>query len=90
MIGEGGNSMDTTPESIFEEALKLMNGEHHNKELCIPDGCIVLFHYEDGPVGEDAPRRIYLNSGMRATQIMDLCNFVNLKVSYEMFKSHEE
>ena len=78
------DALDWTPQQALQKALDFVNGVT-DAEKPRPDGVVILFHYEDGPMGGDIGKRIYIQSGLKSTEIMNLCNFANLKIASHLF-----
>jgi len=77
------DALDWTPQQALQKAIDIFDGKSdENKSM--PDGVLILFFHEDGPVGDEKPKRSYLNSGLSNTQIMALCNYVNLLVFHDI------
>lgn len=72
--------MDWTPQQALQEAIDFFDGKKDTDRV-MPDGVLILFHYDDSPIGtrDGKTKRIYLASGISASGIMTLCNYVNLR-----------
>jgi hypothetical protein len=85
------DSLDWTPQQALQKAVDFFNGTKASaSESVIPDGVLILFHYQDGPVGRTGPKRLYFNAGMTSTDIMALCNYTNLRTAQEMLHDLDE
>ena len=71
-----GDAMDWTPHQALADATNVFDG---SSGIGIPDGVLIIYHYNDGPTGmiDGKPKRIYTVSGMRAYDIMSTCNYIN-------------
>ena len=78
------DALDWTLQQALQKALDFVNGIT-DTEKPKPDGVVILFHYEDGPMGSDIGKRIYIQAGLKSTDIMALCNFANLKIASHLF-----
>ena len=73
------DALDWVPQQALQKAIDFFNGAKTDpSESVIPDGVLILFHYQDGPVS-NGPKRLYFNAGMSTTDIMALCNYTNLR-----------
>lgn len=80
------DAFDWTLQQALQHALDFVNGINDNDKPK-PDGVVILFHYEDGPMGGDIGKRIYIQAGMTSTQIMNICNFANMKIASHLFNN---
>ena len=83
------DAMDWTMQQALQKAIDFCNGVKTDpSESVIPDGVLILFHYQDGPVS-NGPTRLYFNAGMSTTEIMALCNYTNLRCAQELFSNED-